>query len=214
MEKRVSLGLLRNDFTLKNYDGLIPELIAISAGLGMLPVLYYLQLPKLLVVLLSAGCYILLAISLRKILPDWVWSKDVIGEFVIDSTSIRIHSNGNERTWHLSELKKIEILSDYYRGFTRSKDIKHNGVGMITLNADEKDISYKFFIKDKEEYNRTNEVLKEWYRMQLPLYEYSRIGRLKGFLLRSNLNYAEMQKLKEETYQTEISKNPSPGGPR
>jgi hypothetical protein len=142
---------------------------------------------------------------LRKSMPDWIKSKEIVGELILNNDSIEIHTKKVKETIELTEAKQIEISSNYHQGYSKGgKDITHSGLASISVQLkNESKRSFKFVIKNKKEFEETIIILKNWYKMKFPIHEFSTEYKLRSFLLQCNLKYAEIKKLKAEIYQAD-----------
>lgn len=202
MTQNVKLGLLDENYKIKHYDGIVLSVSNTFACLFLFVILISLGVSYTLAIIIFLFSLFILHNLIRKSMPDWIRGKNIVGELIFNIDSIQINTKGDEKTIKLIGVEQIEILSNYYQGYSMgSKDITHNGLASISIQLEkDKKASFKFVIKNKKEFDKMIALLKIWYKINLPIHEFSTEYELKSFLLQCNLKYAEIQKLKAEIY--------------
>ena len=135
---------------------------------------------------------------LRFLYKDWAYKNDIIGLVTFDSDWIQIE-NVNQRI-SIANISKLTLQFNYIKGKRfNHRDIIHNGLATLKIDLkDNESKKFTFLIETKEQLENLSQILKDFYKAGIKIEEYFCRNSVKTFLLKTDWNYAEIQKLKTE----------------
>jgi len=194
--EQVTIGLVKKNIKIKNYyNDRIHVLISIIVSVFTV-LLIWLEVNIVISLLFLFSSNYLLRKYIRIILPDWLKENDFRGKMILleDSIEIRDKQNLNIR---ISEIKEIQIHSNYYQGFQQYRNYVQNGLGSLTIiSNDDSILTFKFCILKKNQFIVFSEILKLWHMNGLKIKETNSNQKYRAFFLKSYLSEYDKEILK------------------
>jgi hypothetical protein len=135
----------------------------------------------------------------RKLRYDWAQKRNTIGTIAFDENCISIaEPNGSFQLAYL-DLSTMNLVSSFFEGYQpHSKEIVYDGLASVLFtNKIGKKYTFKFVVKDKDEYDNFREIMKAIYKSHVEVKEKLAAG-AKTILLEPNVPFAKIQALKKE----------------
>lgn len=187
----MTLKTLREDFPLKNRDGLVRRLINALTVISWVLCSSLLDVPMWITILVLFPIWFFTSWITRRLCSDWAKEKDFRGEIQLFDNYI---STGNGLETSIQEIDSIEIISNYYRGFAQNnRDVTHNGLTQLRVKSSIESYDVKFLISNKEEFQQFLSILRFWYGQDVLIKEYFTEQKLHCFLLDPTMTYKELQ---------------------
>lgn len=140
-----------------------------------------------------------LEVLLRRTFPDWVRKRDHIGEVTLRATGMDLRVSSETRSVAFPPGSLIDIDTHHVQGRARFyRDIRHNGIGTLTISKDQDPIVVKFLVRNKRDLSCLLEVLKTWYHQGYRVHETIGAPSKSVFLMKWDWSYEDLRKAKEE----------------
>lgn len=192
------LPLLRDGFTVKNYDGL---LLGLSSALFFVAVLFSLikwaVLPDWVFALVLFLLAIMCLFLFRRMMPDWAKIKDIVGTCSFYADKIEVATKDNINQYEIQSTV-LRVISNFYRGLADGKYSSHNGILSIVLTKGEASLNITTILRTKNEYEQMIDVLAIWYKTGVSITELCTEEQLSALLLKTNYSYVELQAAKAD----------------
>jgi hypothetical protein len=152
------------------------------------------------IVILMILLFVPMTYRMRRLFPDWVRPKDIIGEVQIESN--RIFLLKEEEELKKEDIKKISLRLNYIKGEKYGRSFStQNGMTefQITQKTGEEK-SFRVVLETKDQFIHLKEVLKSWYRAGIDIQERFGDNQIKTICLEpiADKYYAQVQELKQQ----------------